>query len=303
MIMKKLSRRRVLGVGAFAGLGGLASASTVVADELRGPNPLLGSWTYRSFLNDPDPNTPFGNLEFAVAALQFEGADFGQVAGRLSFGDDYLALKGTITFGNPFTARFQGVGATPGTIEQGKPWIYDYLGYIAPAWPNGIDQRPAILGTVVRTVTHSQGQAKAGLVASFIAVREDADTPAPVDPGPLLTRLETAWAAAVMTNRPDDIARFLGDGFLFVGAGGILQTREQHLDDFRTGRLKVTSVQIKDAQQILWDGAAVVSARVSVVGKVGERDITGDYRFMDTWQYQGKQWLAVARQQTKVATP
>ncbi len=288
-------------MGALAGLGGLASS--VVADEPRGPNPLLGGWTYRSFVNDPDPNTPFGNLQFALADLRFDGADFGQVAGRLTFGDDYLALKGTITYGNPFTVRFQGVGATAGTIEQGKPWIYDYLGFVAPAWPNGIDQRPAILGTLVRTVSHSQGQAKAGVVASFIAVRKDADTPAPADPNPLLTRLETSWAAAVMTNNPDEIGRFLAAGFLFVGAGGILQTREQHLDDFRTGRLKVTSVQIKDTQLIVWDGSAVASTLTSVAGKLGERDITGDYRFMDTWQYQGRQWLAVARQQTKVATP
>ena len=73
--------------------------------------------------------------------------------------------------------RFQGVGATPGTIEDGHPWVYDYQGYVAPAWPNGVDQRPAIVGTIVRTVTHSHGQAKAGVVASFIALRRDDPKP------------------------------------------------------------------------------------------------------------------------------
>jgi hypothetical protein len=68
---------------------------------------------------------PFGNLQFALAELKFEEAAFGRVAGRLIFGDDYLALKGTIIYRNPFTVRFQGVSATPGTIEQGRPWIYD----------------------------------------------------------------------------------------------------------------------------------------------------------------------------------
>ncbi len=281
--MQSLSRRRALSLGACFSVGGLSSV--VGAGERQGANTLLGRWTYRSFLNDPDPNTPFGNLQFAVADLKFEEAAFGQVVGRLSFGDDYLSLKGTITFGNPFTVRFQGVGATPGTIEQGRPWIYDYLGFVAPAWPNGIDQRPAILRTIVRTVPHSQGRAKAGVVASWIALRKDADTPAPTDPSQLLTQLETAWAAAVMTNNPDEIGRFLADGFLFVGAGGILQTREQHLDDFRTGRLKVTSVQIKDTKLVDWDGAAVVSTLASVVGKLGDREIKGDYRFMDSWQY------------------
>ena len=285
-------------LGACLGVGGLPAA--IGAGEPPGVHPLLGRWTYRSFLNDPNPNTPFGNLEFAVAEIRFEDAPFGQIVGRLSFGDDYLALKGTITYGNPFTARFQGVGATPGTIEQGKPWIYDYLGFVAPAWPNGVDQRTAILGTIVRTVSHSQGRAKAGVVASWIAVREDADTPGQADPNQQLTRLETAWAAAATTNNPEEIGRFLADGFLFVGAGGILQTREQHLRDFQTGRLKVTSVQIKDTRLIVWDGAAVASTLTAVAGSLGGRDISGDYRFMDSWQYQNGKWLSVARQQTKV---
>jgi hypothetical protein len=141
------------------------------------------------------------------------------------------------------------------------------------------------------------------MVASFIAVRKDAGTPAQNDPNQVLTQLETAWAVAATTNQPDQIGKFLGDGFIFVGAGGILQTRQQHLDDFKTGKLKVTSVQIKDVQLNVWDGAAVASSLATVVGKIGDRDINGDYRFMDTFQVQGKNWVAVARQQTQVMAP
>ncbi len=299
--MRKVSRRKALGLGACLGVASAGGLSPpLVADEKQGPNPLLGAWTYRSFVNDPDPNTPFGNLEFALADVKFEEAPFGQIVGRLSFGSDYLGLKGTLTYGNPFTARFQGVGATAGTIENGKPWIYDYQGFVAPAWPNGVDQRPAIVGTLVRDVTHSNGQAKAGVVASFIAVRKDAGTPAQNDPNQVLTQLETAWAVAATTNNPEQIGKFLGDGFIFVGAAGILQTRQQHLDAFKTGKLKVASVQIKALQLNVWDGAAVASSLVTVVGKAGDLDINGDFRFMDTFQVQGKNWVAVARQETQV---
>src|SRR5262245_45633286 len=41
----------------------------------------------------------------------------------------------------------------------------------------------------------------------------------------------------------------------------------------------------------------------AVKGKFGDRYISGDYRFMDTWRRMGNQWLAVARQQTRVAGP
>jgi hypothetical protein len=167
--MAHIHRRTALaGLGA-AGLA-LTGAQPARADAKPGADPLAGTWTYRSFLNNPDPKVPFNDLEFAVATLTISAdAGFGALAGFLSFGAEKLALKGTTTYGNPFTLRFQGTGDSAGT----RGWIYDYLGFLAPAWPNGVDQRPAIVGTIVRTVAHSDGKAKAGLVASFIAVKQD----------------------------------------------------------------------------------------------------------------------------------
>jgi hypothetical protein len=43
---------------------------------------------------------------------------------------------------------------------------------LIPIWPNGVDQRPAIVGSVIRMVPHSNGQARAGYIASFIAVMQ-----------------------------------------------------------------------------------------------------------------------------------
>ena len=296
--MHPITRRRALGVA----LAGATMASASGAGEAREVQPLAGSWTYRSFLNDPDPNLPFNDLEFAVADILLEEAPFGQLSGKLSFGTDYLRLKGTITYGNPFTLRFQGTGATPGTIENGHPWIYDYLGFLAPAWPNGVDQRPAIVGTIVRTVAHSQGQAKAGVTASWIALHQDANPSPPKDPVEALGGLETAWAAAVGTNDPTKIARFLAPDFLFIGAGGILQNRAQHLDDFRTGKLKVASVQIKDSTIQPYESSAIVSTLAVVEGNYDGRDISGTYRFLDAWLLTRTTWLAVGRQQTRVAS-
>src|SRR5262249_22513440 len=37
-------------------------------------NPFVGNWTYRSFLNDPDINKSFNDLEFGVGTLVIEEA-------------------------------------------------------------------------------------------------------------------------------------------------------------------------------------------------------------------------------------
>ena len=81
-----------------------------------------------------------------------------------------LTLKGARAYGNPMHVRFQGVG-----IVNGEKWIYDYEGYLVPDWPNGVDQVPAIVGSVIRTIPHSGSQPNtvhpAGVVGSFYAVR------------------------------------------------------------------------------------------------------------------------------------
>lgn len=72
--------------------------------------------------------------------------------------------------------RLADAGAVPGArAGRGEEWIYDYIGWLVPVWPNSNAQlqRAAMVGSVVRTVPHSSngGTAPAGVVASFYAVR------------------------------------------------------------------------------------------------------------------------------------
>ena len=132
-----------------------------------------GTWTYRSFINDPtevgtDPKAAL-NLIFGEGVMTIEATEMGDFKGTLGFGgSDVMDLKGWTAYGAPFTARFQGVGRA-GTDVAG--WVYDYLVYLVPSWPNGVDQTAAFVGSVVRTVPHSGGKAKAGYVASVVGVR------------------------------------------------------------------------------------------------------------------------------------
>ncbi len=131
-------------------------------------NPFVGTWSYRSFHNNPDLEVEFGDLRFGAGELNLTEVSIGTLQGTLGGTGWSLALKGRFSYGNPFTIRFQGSGEIGG-----EDWVYDYHGFLAPLWPNGVDQRPAIVGTIVRTVPHSGGQSAAGYVASWIAVKQD----------------------------------------------------------------------------------------------------------------------------------
>lgn len=57
-------------------------------------NPFLGSWTYRSFLRDPDINTDFNDLRFGAGNMEFVSTVVGIVKGTLGGTDWSLNLNG-----------------------------------------------------------------------------------------------------------------------------------------------------------------------------------------------------------------
>jgi hypothetical protein len=135
-------------------------------------NPFVGTWTYRSLLNDPDVNTDFDKLEFGRGTLVIAAPSSDTLGGTIGGPGWSLDLHGSIGYGSPAQVRFQGRG-----LVGGEEWVYDYIGWLVPVWPNSNEtlQRSAIVGSVVRTIPHSAGApgtvAPAGVVASFYATR------------------------------------------------------------------------------------------------------------------------------------
>ena len=130
---------------------------------------LAGKWTYRSFLNDANLSTDFGKLEFGRGTITILEAPMGVLRGEIGDVGWSLELNGSINYGDPYCLRFQGKG-----VVGGEKWIYDYIGYVVKPWPNGVDEVPAITGSIVRTIPHSGGTAKAGVVCSWYAVWQGA---------------------------------------------------------------------------------------------------------------------------------
>ena len=137
-------------------------------------NPFAGTWTYRSFLNDPaltngDPQK-LAALLFAEGTWTVKDGPPTIFVGELSFGADFIMdLEGVISpAAKDWTAHVHIVGAgRNGTPSAG--YFYDYDGSLTEQWPNGVNQVPAVTGSVIRVKPHS-GE-PAGLVASFIAVK------------------------------------------------------------------------------------------------------------------------------------
>lgn len=144
---------------------------------------LAGKWTYRSYRNDPaligDDAAAALALIFGEGVFEFEAVTDGTFSGTLDMGPGYaLALNGVQVRGGPPAFTIVGIGIE-GTPTAG--WRYDYHGGTGYEWPDGIDQVPSLVGTVIRVEAHGP-QSPAGVTASFVAVRE-ANGPAPAPSG------------------------------------------------------------------------------------------------------------------------
>ena len=135
---------------------------------------LAGTWTYRSYVNTPqlvggDPNNAL-NIIFGEGVYTLEMPSKTTVKGTLDMGGGFvLDLAGEVQPGpcDQLFFRINGSGRA-GTPTDG--WEYDYMGVSACRWPNGVNQVPSLVGTVIRAKPHDG--APAGVTASFIAVRQ-----------------------------------------------------------------------------------------------------------------------------------
>lgn len=134
-------------------------------------NPFVGAWSYRSFLNDANLETPVDTLLLATATITIVDDAPAVLSGTIGGPGWVLKLQGAREYGTPMRARFQGTG-----VIRGEEWKYDYDACLVPHWPNGVDQRAAMVGSLIRTVPHAGGQpgtiSPAGVVFSFYAVKQ-----------------------------------------------------------------------------------------------------------------------------------
>lgn len=135
---------------------------------------LAGAYAYRSFLNNPASVDDFNQLVFADAELTLFVAPDGTATGLLSWPTlpentrAFMDISGRMTRHDPPLIELRGVGR-PNTSTQ--DFVYGYELTLARTWEKTTRPRIALVGSVIRLEDH--GQAKAGVTASVVAVKQD----------------------------------------------------------------------------------------------------------------------------------
>lgn len=125
-----------------------------------------------------------------------------------------------------------------------------------------------------------------------------------------LLRIENDWPRAIKEKDVAAITRVEADDAVFVYPDGSIGGKSQDIKDIETGALTADSWEVMDLKvMVLNNDSAVVSGRSIVKngkykGPTGKTiDISGQYRFIDTYARRSGEWKLVAGASTPIREP
>ncbi len=118
-----------------------------------------------------------------------------------------------------------------------------------------------------------------------------------------LIDIENAWPDAMAKKDVSFIDRVYADDITDIGPDGSLNTKSQDIDDLKSGKFVVDHGTVSDLQPRVYGDFAVVTGVADLAGQYNGQDITGRYRYTDTYTKQSGQWKLVATQATKIMNP
>ncbi len=125
-----------------------------------------------------------------------------------------------------------------------------------------------------------------------------------------LLRIENDWPRVLKEKDVEAVRRIEADDLVIVYPDGKLGNKEQDINDIQTGALSADSWEVVDLKIMVLDNDAAVANGRSIVkggkykgadGKV--IDISGQYRFVDTFARRNGQWKLVASAGAPVREP
>ena len=115
-----------------------------------------------------------------------------------------------------------------------------------------------------------------------------------------IRKAEKGWADAVMSGDFSALERILGDQIIYAHATGNVENKSEYLGRLRSGAQKYEKVEQQSANVRMYGDAAVVHAKMRMVGKSNSRSFDDRVMMLHLWVRQGGRWQLVAHQTTKL---
>lgn len=116
--------------------------------------------------------------------------------------------------------------------------------------------------------------------------------------------LEDAWRDAVLSSNTSAMASLLGDDYIAITSFGTLETKEETLAGFRSGKVRFTTLLVSDRKVRFYGSTALVTSRAEVQATTPDGPVQGNFRYTHVYvrDPQGK-WKIVNFEASKIREP
>jgi uncharacterized protein (TIGR02246 family) len=94
-----------------------------------------------------------------------------------------------------------------------------------------------------------------------------------------IDQLEDEWRNAVLNSDAKAMDSLLADDYMAITPAGTIQSRDEALQNMRSGRVHITSLTITDRKVRFYGTTAVVTSLASIQANTPDGQVTGDYRY------------------------
>lgn len=94
-----------------------------------------------------------------------------------------------------------------------------------------------------------------------------------------IDQLEETWKDAIIHRNVQVLSSLLADDYIAITANGMLQSKDQTLENMKDGTLRFTSIMFSDRKVRFYGQTALVTSRAEVRGTTPEGDLSGSYRY------------------------
>ncbi len=119
-----------------------------------------------------------------------------------------------------------------------------------------------------------------------------------------IDQLEEKWREAVLKSNTAAMQSLLADDYLAITSSGTLQTKDQALENLRTGRIHFTQLDISDRKVRFYGSTALVTSIAEVQGATGEGEVSGSYRYTRVYVRDAQRaWKIVSFEASRIREP
>jgi ketosteroid isomerase-like protein len=119
-----------------------------------------------------------------------------------------------------------------------------------------------------------------------------------------IDRLEDAFRGALMTSNTKAMDSLLAEDYMAITPSGTLESREDTLENLRTGKVHFTTLDVSDRKVRFYGSTAVVTSQVTIEATTPDGQINGNYWYTRVYARNPQgQWKIVSFEASRVREP